>query len=193
MTMEEAKARFTEYLKSHFIRFMEDDECGENRCCILYTGYELCPDRRLESSVWFLPDHMEVRVYYSKSGARWCRESEYKPQLMRLLNYINARAWPMAVDGKGGALYEPHILYSPRIYMTEDGNCDITLTLPINYTFYETALLETEDFATACCPSLMNSLSPAIFRLLLGDMDVEHAMDFVRVNVLGEDAPSADE
>lgn len=193
MTMEEAKARFTEYLKSHFIRFIEDDECGESRCCILYTGYELCPDSRLESSVWFLPYHMEVRVYYSESGAKWCRESEYKPQLMRLLNYINARAWPMAVDGKGNGLYNPHMLYAPRIYMTEDGCCDITLTLPINYSFYEAAPLETEDFITACCPELMSDLSPAIFMLLIGGMSLEQAMDFVRVNVLGENTPSADE
>ena len=90
MTKEEAKARFTGYLKSHFIKFLEDTECETDRYYLLYDGYELCPDRRLESCVWFNDDDMEVRVYYSRSGAKWCRESEHKPELMRLLNYINA-------------------------------------------------------------------------------------------------------
>ena len=81
----------------------------------------------------------------------------------------------------------PHYLYSPRIYMTEDGCCDITLTFPINYSFYEAAPLETEDFITACCPVVMSDLSPAIFRLLLGNIDLERAIAYIRANILMED------
>lgn len=186
MTQEEAKARFARYLKSHFIKFHEDTEDGVARYRMEYNGYEFCPENKLESCIWFLPDSMEVRVYYSMAGAEWCEESEYIPELMRLLNYINAMVWPMAVDGKGGTLYKPHILYAPRIYMTEDDICDINLALPINYAFYEAAPLETEDFVTACCPDLMNSLGAAIFGLLFGDINLEQAIAYVRVNILGE-------
>ena len=187
MTQEEAKARFTKYLKSHFIKFHEDIEDGAVIYRMTYSDYELCPEGKLESCICFFPDNMEVRVYYSVLGAELCRESKYIPELMRLLNYINATVWPMAVDRNGGTLYKPHILYLPRIYMTEDDICAINLALPINYAFYEAAPLETEDFVTACCPDLMNMLAFAIFGLLLGEANLEQAMAYVRKNMFGTD------
>ena len=187
MTAKEAKARFTKYLKSHFIKFYVNIGDDTVEYLIVHNGYELCPDRILESSVRFFPDDMEVRVYYSQSGAKWCSESEHKPELMCLFNYINAMVWPRAADGMNDALYKPHYLYAPRIYMTEDDCCDITMTFPINYSFYEAAPLETEDFITACCPKLMNDLSPAIFMLLIGEMSLEQAISYIRTNILGAD------
>ena len=61
------------------------------------------------------------------------------------------------------------------------------MTFPINYAFYEAAPLETENFVTACCPAMMNDLSPAIFRLLLGDLGQEQAIAYVRTAILGND------
>ena len=185
MTQEEAKARLAEYLKSHFIKFHEDTEDGVVRYSMEYNGYELCPEGKLESCIWFLPDNMEVRVYYSIAGVELCRESRYIPELMRLLNCINAEVWPMAMDRNGGTLYKPHILYSPRIYMTEDEMPVVNLTLPVNYAFYEAAPLETEDFITACCPDLMNMLAFAIFGVLLGSINLEQAAAYVRKNMFG--------
>ena len=80
----------------------------------------------------------------------------------------------------------PSCLYTPRIYLTEDGGYDITLTSVIPYDFYELAPLETEDYITACCPELLNGLSPAIFGVLLGNLDVEQAIQYVRKNILYE-------
>lgn len=187
MTQEEAKARFTEYLKSHFIKFNAETENGVVLYRMEYNDYKLCPEKKLESCIWFLPDIMEVRVYYSIAGAEICRESKHIPELMRLLNYINATVWPMAVDRKGGTVYKPQLLYLPRIYMTEDEMPVVNLALPINYAFYEAAPLETEDFITASCPDLMNMLAFAIFGVLLGEVTLEHAMVYVRKNMFGED------
>ena len=186
MTQEEAKARFTRYLKSNFIKFHEDTENGAARYRMEYNDYRFCPENKLESCIWFLPDNMEVRVYYSASGAELCKESKHIPELMRLLNCINATVWPMSSDRKGGTLYKPHILYLPRIYMEEDGMPAVNLALPINYSFYEAAPLETEDFITACCPDLMNMLAFAIFGVLLGEVNLEQAMAYVRANMFGE-------
>lgn len=80
----------------------------------------------------------------------------------------------------GNALYKPSCLYTSRIYLTEDDGCDITLTTVIPYDFYELPPLETEDYITACCPDLLNGLSPAIFGVLLGRLDVEQAIQFIR-------------
>lgn len=187
MTQEEAKARFTKYLKSHFIKFHEETENGAVMYQMEYNDYVLCPEKKLESCIWFLPDIMEVRIYYSIVGVELCRESKHIPELMRLLNYINATVWPMAVDRNGGTLYKPQLLYLPRIYMTEDEMPVVNLALPVNYAFYEAAPLETEDFITACCPDLMNMLAFAIFGVLSGEADLEQAKAYVRKNMFGED------
>ena len=71
--------------------------------------------------------------------------------------------------------------------MTEDDRHDITMTGIIPYDFFEVAPLETEDFLTASLPELMNALSPAIFLLLLGEIDLSQAKRIVDRDVLGEE------
>lgn len=56
-------------------------------------------------------------------------------------------------------LYEPHMLYNPRIYVTEDGCFDIMITTIINYDSWETAPGETADYFTAYCPELLDRLA----------------------------------
>lgn len=98
--------------------------------------------------------------------------------IMRLLNYINATLWMTYSDGANGLLYDSSILYTPRIFITED-NFDITITTIINYDFYEIAPLETEDYITAYCPELLDKLSPAIFSLLTEKITLEQAMQYI--------------
>ena len=71
--------------------------------------------------------------------------------------------------------------------MTEDGCNDITMTTVVPYEFYEIATLETEDFFTACLPELMDNLSPAVFPLLLGKINLEDAIAYVKCKILNED------
>lgn len=181
-----AKRHIENYLKARNIRFITDIDNGTPRINILYTQCDFCPDKLLEGCIWFYKDAMEVRVYYDQTAADWCRKSNHIPELMRLLNYINARVWPRTTDGMGNALYMPSCLYTSRIYLTEDDGYDITLTSMISYDFFELAPLESEDFITACCPSLLDELSPAICGVLLGRLDTEQAIEYIKKSILYE-------
>lgn len=182
-----AKSKMKKYLKSHFIKFYEDIYDGTDRFTMLYKGYEKSPDKVIESCIYFYEDVMECRVYYTATGAKWCENSKNLSEFMRLLNYINARVWPCGSDGIGGTLYIASHLYAPRLYMTEDSCYDITMTTIIPYDFYEVAPLETEDFLTACCPELMDALSPTIFMLLLGTLSLDDAIQAINKDILGEE------
>lgn len=85
-----------------------------------------------------------------------------------------------------GALYVPSTLYTPRIFIKENDCFDITLTTIINYDFYKLAPLETEDYITAYCPDLLNKLSPVIFSLLLGKINLQQAMHYINKLTEGE-------
>ena len=56
----------------------------------------------------------------------------------------------------------------------------------INNDFFEVAPLETEDYITAACPELMGSLAPAIFGLLLGKINTDVAIEYVKKEILHE-------
>lgn len=49
------------------------------------------------------------------------------------------------------------------------------------------APLEIEDFLTAGLPSLMEELSPYIYGVLLGNITVEFAIQYIRKNILREE------
>lgn len=186
MTNLQAKAKMTKYLKEHFIQYHEDIDGGVSRYTILFEGYESCPDKTLEASIWFYPDSMECRVYYDENASGWCRKSEHRDELMRLLNYCNARLWVCACDGMDGTLYQPHYLHTSRFYITEDDSFDIVMTTMIPLDFYELAPLETEDYLTACCPELLDQLSMPIFYVLLGKIGAEEAIRMIETGILGE-------
>lgn len=187
MNKMDARRRFLDYLKTHSIQYKEDIDGGACRLSMLYEGYEKCPDKIIESCVWFYESVMEARIYFDHNTAEWCRESKHRSELMRLLNFCNARIWPCTVDGMNSGLYMPNYLHTPRFYITEDDSYDITMTNMIPYDFYEIAPLETEDFLTAACPNLLNDLSVPIFLVLLGKISAEQAISDVKKNILGEE------
>lgn len=87
-------------------------------------------------------------------------------------------------DGCDGALYEPRMLYTPRICMTED-SYDIVITTIIPYDFWEVAPLETADYLTAYCPELLDGLTFDIFGMLIGKITVGEAIRSIERNILG--------
>ena len=185
MTKIQAEKKIMQYLKSHYIEFEVDLKDGICRYTMILHGYENSPNKVLESCIWFFEDVMEVRCYYTQNASDWCEEySNNIPDLMRLFNFINASIWVGSTDGMNGALYKSNYLYTPRLYMTEDGFHDITLTTIIPYDFYEVATLETEDYIIASCPYLLDSLSPAIFLLLFGRIDFDTAVKHIKSNTL---------
>lgn len=184
MNRFEAKNKLCAYLKRNNISFSNDLDNGTARITMLYNDCNNCPDKVLESCIWFYDNEMELRVYYNANASSWCRKSDHISNLMRLFNYINALVWPRTADVTNHALYQPHHLHTPRLYMTEDGFNDITLTSVIAYDFYAVAPLETEDYITACCPELLDKLSPVIFGTLLGQLNVEQAICYVKEHIL---------
>ena len=147
---------------------------------MVFTGYKNVPEQVIESCIYFFSDGMEVRIYYGLTGSKCISESENKQDLYRLLNYINAKVFLTTPnDGMGGILYKPSYMYSPKIYITEDGFWDLTLTTVIPYDFYELAPLETMDYLTVSCPSYLNQLSVPIFLLAIGKITVEYAMEMM--------------
>lgn len=173
-----------DYLKTHYISFNELSERGVTQFVIAYKAMNT-PDGILEACIWFYPEYMECRVYYSEYCSLIVRSSSHQNELMRLLNYINACVWPHSDDGYGSKIYKSSYLYTPRIYMVEDGSFDISLTMLINYDFYELAELETEDFITLICPELMDELSAPVFSLLFGEMSFEDAKSYIDRAILG--------
>ncbi len=145
---------------------MEDLDLGTVRFTIEYLGFENSSGKSIESCIWWYDESAEVRVYFNEIGAKFCKEyPQNYNELYRLLNFINARIWVQGSDFSGGSLYKSSNLYNPRIYITEDGCYDITMTFTMPYDFYEVAPLESEDFITATLPDLLNRLSPTIFQL----------------------------
>lgn len=187
MNKNEAYDNITYYLKSHFIKYYEDTFENTKGLSMAYTGYVNCPNMALENCIYFHSDCIECRTYYTKLGSEICKNSAHQADLYRLLNYINAAVWPCTSDGSDGNLYQPSHLYSPRIYVTEDGYYDITATSVILYDFYEISPIITADYITACIPELMDKLSPFIFGVLAGNITTEDAIKYVKTNILKED------
>ncbi len=186
MDQKQAFEMFEQYLKSHNLPHVLgteplDDGARAPLVTMVFPA-ELCPGGVVEGCVWFYPEGMEARVYYSEAGAEFCRESPHRPELYRLLNFINARVFPRAADGFGNRLYQPHGLFTPRFYLTEDDQFDITMTTAIDYDVFGLAPLETADYLTMFCPSLLKQLSRPIFFLLLGEWTVEESIVAITAN-----------
>lgn len=145
---------------------------------------ENAPNKYVECCIWWYEDDAEVRVYYNSMGAEICSKSEHINDLLRLLNFINARVFLSCGDWSG--LYKPHLLYTPRIYLTEDDQSDITITTMCNLDFWEVVPLETADYITVFCPELLNRLSHAIFGVLLGKLTAEEAIEYIKKKILNE-------
>ena len=180
-----AVAKFEQYLKSHNLEYVKSIDNGAVLITMAFPAPK-CPGKWVEGCVWFYKECMEARTYYSETGANFCRKSEHRDELFRLLNFLNARVFLYATDGFGNRIYNPHLLYNPRIYMTEDDCFDITITTTIPYDFYELAPLETADYLTMFCVELLKDLSAPIFFLLLGEWSVDQSISYVERAVLKE-------
>lgn len=186
MRINRARNKFIKYLKERNIKFSEHiQENGYSYIYMLLTRKDNCPDKVLECSIFFYESGMETRVYYNANASTWIRDNKDDlSNMYRLLNYINAMVWPFTQDGLGGVLYETRHLQTPRFYITEDGNYDLTATTLIDYDHFEMAPLETEDYCTAAIPELMNKLSIPMFLLLNKRISVDESIAIIEREVL---------
>ena len=49
------------YLKEHFIKYITDDEDGTERITMVFTGYDICPDKIVEACIYFFSEFMGNR------------------------------------------------------------------------------------------------------------------------------------
>ena len=177
MKRQEAIRVLTGRLRSSRVRHSAGFDSGQMQITMGFNAV-YAPDHRIESCIWFYEDTMEARCYYSSLGAELCRKSRHIDALLRLLNFINARVFP-SCRGSGYMLYSPHILYTPRIYLTADGCFDITITTIIPYDFFGLAPLEPLDYITICCPELLDRLALPIYCVLLGKETADGAISHI--------------
>lgn len=183
MNKIEAFRYFEEYLRRNNIGYKKSIDLGVPQITMKFD-VENVPGGFVESCIWWFNDVAEVRTYYNASGMEICKESNHRDELMSVFNYINARVFLSC--GVSNGLYKPSILYTPRMYMTEDGFYDIVITTVVNYDFMDVAPLETADYITIYCPELLELLSPVIFGVLLSMMTAKEAVMFIKSNVLKE-------
>lgn len=180
----EAIRKFKKYLNSYGIPYKESCDNGGRMLTMSYAA-DNAPNEAVEACIWFFDDDIaETRCYYTALGAKLCEKSEHRGELLRLLNYINARVYLSCAAPDG--LYEPHMLYTPRFYLTEDDHFDITMTTIGNYDFWETTPVETNDYLTKYCPELMNQLAFPVFGVLLGKITMEEAITHINRTLLSE-------
>lgn len=181
MTKKDVIKNLKEYLDNYNISY---ETTVDNGCIQLRMAFfaDNAPDRHVESCIWFYKDFAELRCYYNSLGAQICKNSKYKSRLLRLINFINSRVYLACGDPNG--LYEPHTLYTPRLYMTEDDCFDITVTSMINYDFVEVAPIETFDYITSYNPELLDCLAYPIFGVLFGTITEEDAIAYIKQNIL---------
>lgn len=172
------------YLSYNSIPCKEDLDMGVRRFTFVFMCAD-APGGFVEGCIWFFDKAAEVRLYYNSIGADICKRSEYRGELYRLLNFINARVFMECSDG-GNGKYQAPIWYTPRIYLTEDTGYDISITTIINYDFGEKARHETHDYITAYCPELLDRLAPFIFRTLKGEMNVSDAIFGIKREMLND-------
>lgn len=181
MDRNSAMKKFSNYMQSYNIPFLKDYDSGIARFTMDYRGFKNVLGGSIESCIWWFKEAAEVRVYFNELYSELCKNHpERHKDLYRLFNFINARIWIQGSDFCDGRLYTSTNLYDPRIYMTEDGDCDITMTFSLPYDFYELAPLESEDFITATLPDLLSRLSPAILSIISGKFSTEEAISYLQ-------------
>lgn len=171
------------YLRYNYISYKEDTDNGTRRLTFVFMN-DKAPGGFVEGCVWFYNEAAEVRVYYNQIGADICKKSKYKSELMSLLNFINSRVFIGLKEWENSGNYSSRMLYTPRMYLTDDECYDITITTMINYKFWEIERDNTHNYITAYCPELLNILSPYIFSLLSGNINLEEAVKGIKKEIL---------
>ena len=182
ITPQARAMKFARYLADTDIAFVMDTDCEAP----LITMAIPLPDSAvgcIESCIGFFKHEAEVRTYYPKPVAEICEASEHKGQLLRLLNYFNARIYPDQTD-RGKGLSDPQLYFTPRFYITEDGRFDITATTFVNYQIWDT-VHAIHDYIIYYCPEILSELAPYVVCVLKGVLTAEEVIERIETEVMG--------
>lgn len=182
--IKKAKKYILAYLREHSIYNIHiEDECA-GVTTMSFGGYPNSPSGRIEACIYWHPTAFESRVYYAEPGPSVVADSKYLAEAYKLINFINSQVWPQNRDGADG---RSSYLIQPRFYLTDE--YDITATIVADYSLsMEIAPLELANFITAALPELFESLAPYIFGVVVGNLQLEDAIQGIKHNVLFEEA-----
>lgn len=174
MTAQEAFKALHDYLQEEGIEHYPIIDPDFN-AQILYMAFnsQHSPPVPLEGEVFFFEDGAEVRCYYGEQISACIRESKYRAEVLDLINHINARVYSS----------EPNCLFTPRMYITADSGCDLTITTVVDYRIWDYLDCEGSEelyhYITRYCPRLLDLLAVPIIGLLSEQIDITGAISYI--------------
>lgn len=150
-------------------------DIGVPMAAICYEDLELCPDKCVESRLWFFDTVIEARVYYTETAQKWVSEcGENRAELLEVINFINAH------------FFVSEGFITPKLYVTED--CDISYTVLLDYGLFDDKQTaeKTLEFLTGYMPSFLNNVSHYIFSTVLGIANSSTAISKLKSDLLEE-------
>ena len=136
----------------------------------------LAPRGHIKAYVHFWDRDAMIRFCYNDAGTELCKKSTYKSELLRFLNYVNQDLIESHWEDK--YLETVRLRYAPRVYVDEFNSDQITFSIRIRYGSQDYYFAE--EYISNNCVELMNGLSPYIFGILSGEVDVDEAIKKAR-------------
>ncbi|MGN0424959.1 MAG: hypothetical protein ACI4FY_06515 [Acetatifactor sp.] len=165
---------FEDYLKSQKVVFTRE----ENKATpfILFkVPASNAPDEEIEGVVFFYEYVAEMKLYYVGTKAL-CEKSNYHDELLRVLNFVNARIFPACNEAPQDQR-DMQLYFVPRISLEEDDDNDIVAGTMFHYEIWNQFLWEVGDYATKHCVEFLDTLAEPIIKVLTGEMKAEEAIN----------------
>lgn len=184
MTAQEGFKALHAYLKDEDIEYYPIIDPDFN-AQILYMAFKSQHSPvQLEGEVFFFEDGAEVRCYYGEQISACIRESKHA-EILDLINYINARVFPYSEVVYSS---EPNCLFTPRMYITADSGCDLTITTFVDYRIWDYLDCEGSEelyhYITRYCPMLLDLLAVPIIGLLSEQIDITGAISYIERTII---------
>lgn len=184
MNKEEAVDLILDYLDTLKIKHSEPEEDDENNIEILFvTEGKDSPGGFIESAITFSENCLLARAYFNTLGQKLVTTNlERFPALFRLLNFINEEKNHISIQQQSPSSdddEERSAIFCPQLRMTEDGNHDIKYQVIVDYPYLELFPNETSQMVVVFLQLYLNSVAPAVFGVLTGEMNLYEAKNTV--------------
>lgn len=184
MNKEEAVDLILDYLDTLKIKHSEPEEDDENNIEILFvTEGKDSPGGFIESAITFSENCLLARAYFNTLGQKLVTTNlERFPALFRLLNFINEEKNHISIQQQSPSFdddEERSAIFCPQLRMTEDGNHDIKYQVIVDYPYLELFPNETSQMVVVFLQLYLNSVAPAVFGVLTGEMNLYEAKNTV--------------
>lgn len=184
MNKEEAVDLILDYLDTLKIKHSEPEEDDENNIEILFvTEGKDSPGGFIESAITFSENCILARAYFNTLDQKLVTTNlERFPALFRLLNFINEEKNHISIQQQSPSFdddEERSAIFCPQLRMTEDGNHDIKYQVIVDYPYLELFPNETSQMVVVFLQLYLNSVAPAVFGVLTGEMNLYEAKNTV--------------